>query len=45
MRKTLELIAVRHYGSLSTSKEKDSVVLRIAMGTQLDDSLQAFVIT
>lgn len=43
--KTLELLAVQRHGSLSTCREKGSVVLRGAVGTWLHDSLEAFVIT
>lgn len=39
-----QLVDVRHCGSLSCCKEKGSVVLRIAVGTWLDDSVKSFVI-
>lgn len=39
-----QCVDIRHCGSLSSCKEKGSVVLRLAVGTWLDDSVKSFVI-
>lgn len=39
-----QFVDIRHCSSLSSCKEKSSVVLRIAVGTWLDDSVKSFVI-
>lgn len=39
-----QFVDIRHCGSLSSCKEKGSIVLRIAVGTWVDDSVKSFVI-
>lgn len=39
-----QFVDIRHCDSLSSCKEKGSVVLRIAVGAWLDDSVKSFVI-
>lgn len=40
-----QFVDIRHCGSLSSLQEKGSVVLRIAVGAWLDDSVKSFVDT